>query len=259
RLTTKAEPDEAGRTTLRTIKARQNVKLAGLTTGGSAEDPGNAEADLFEWDAVAQRGLLEATPLVRITQGPSTITAPPILLEAPDIFVLKGPKQVNLVQDRDGVKEDYHATCEGDLVLDQRSHRLTMRDRCVIRTRELLLRSDRVNAKLIEAGGNQGLESLLALGRVSALRRQDHTTLYGDRLAYQFKDQNLKVDEGPYATADTGRVVSTQEQIRVYDKLNPRTGQMTRYTELVGGAEGVRIEMEERPSSEPPAAGPKKK
>jgi lipopolysaccharide export system protein LptA len=259
-LHTTVEPDAAGRTNLRKILATQNVQLGGLMAAGSTDDPGQADADLFQWDVVEQRGLLEATPLVRVVQGPSTITAPKILLEAPDIFVLKGPKQVHMVQERDDTKEDYFATCEGDLVMDQRNHRLTMRDRCVIRTKELLVRSDRVNAKLSEGGGSaQGLESLQALGRISALRRQEHTTLYGDRLSYQFKDQNLKVYGGPYAVADAGRVVSTQEQIRVYDKINPRTKQMTRYTELIGGADGVRIEMEEKTSTEHPASGGKPK
>src|SRR6185503_17107166 len=196
-----------------------------------------AEADVFEWDTAVQHGWMGATPLVRITQGPSTITAPMVVLEAPDIYVLKGPKQVHLIQDREGVKEDYFAACDGDLVLDQRSRRLTLRDRCVIRTKDMLLHSDRVNAVLSPPGPNQGLESMQALGRVSALRRENHTTLYGDRLAYQFKDQN----------------------IRVYDKINPRTGQMTRYTEMNGGAEGLRIEVEERAGSEHPLAPGKKK
>jgi hypothetical protein len=257
-LTTTAGPDNAGRTNLRRIQARQNVRLGGLMAGGSGEDPGKAEADVFEWDVVDQRGWLEATPLVRLTQGSSTITAPKVVLEAPDIFVLKGPKQVHLAQEHDGMKEDYHATCDGDLVLDQRSRRLTMRERCVIRTKDLLLHSDRVNAVLTPPGANQGLESMQALGRVSALRLQDHTMLYGDRLAYQFKDQNLRVYGGPNAVADTGRVVSTQEMIRVYDKINPRTGLMTRYTELIGGAEGVRIESEEKASEQPVPSGKKK-
>ncbi|HVE40425.1 MAG TPA: LPS export ABC transporter periplasmic protein LptC [Planctomycetota bacterium] len=249
KLHTVAEPDAAGRTNLRRIVATQNVELRGLMAADAKEDPGKADADVFVWDVTQQRGWLEATPLVRVTQGASTITAPKILLEASDIFVLKGPKQVHLVQERDGTKEDYFATCEGDMVLDQRSHHLTMREACVIRTKEMLVHADRVNAKLSEAGGsNQGLESLQALGHVSALRKADHTTLHGDRLAYQFKNQNLQVYGGPYAVADTGRVVSTQEQIRVYDKINPRTKQLTRYTELIGGADGVRIEMEEKAS-----------
>ena len=278
-LHTVAEPDPAGRTNLRKIVATEHVLLGGLMAAGSTEDPGKAEADLFKWDVVAQRGLLEATPLVRVTQGPSTITAPRILLESPEIFVLKGPKQVHMVQEREGiqtregvqaregaqvpqgdkVKDDYFATCDGDLVLDQHSHRLTMRDRCVIRTSELLVHSDRVNAKLSETGGsNQGLESLLALGRVTTLRRADHTTIYGDRLAYDFKNQNLQVYGLPYTVIDSGRAVSTQEQIRVYDKINPRTKQMTRYTELIGSADGVRIEMEEKATPEHPPSGKKK-
>jgi lipopolysaccharide export system protein LptA len=278
-LHTVAEPDAAGRTNLRKIVATRNVLLGGLMSAGSTEDPGKAKADLFEWDVLKQRGLLEATPLVHVTQGPSTITAPRILLESPEIFVLKGPKQVHMVQERDGlqtregvparegapeqpgakVKDDYFATCDGDLVLDQHNHRLTMRDRCVIRTTELLVHSDRVNAKLSEAGGNsQGLESLLALGRVSALRRLDHTTIYGDRLAYDFKNQNLQVYGLPYTVIDSGRAVSTQEQIRVYDKVNPRTKLPTRYTELVGSADGVRIEMEEKATPERPPRGKQK-
>jgi hypothetical protein len=288
KLHTVAEPDAEGRTNLRRIIARQNVVLGGLMSPKPDEDPGKAQADVFDWDVALQRGWLEAKPLVRVTQGTSTITAPRIVLEAPDIFVLKGPKQLHLVQDKPvhpaqdkpahpvqdrllhpvqdkpgkpaqdqpphpaQEREEYFATCDGDLVLDQRSHRLTMRDRCVVRTKDLLVHSDRVNATLSESGGSSpGLESLHALGRVSALRKTDHTTLYGDRLAYQIKDQNLQVYGGPYAVADGGRAVSTQEQIRVYDKMNPRTKQMTRYTELIGGAEGVRIEMDEKEPEHP--------
>ena len=256
RLTTTAEPDAAGRTNLRKIVAVRNVQLGGLMSAGAQEDPGKADADYFEWDVAAQRGWLAATPLVRVQQGTSLITAPKILLESPNIFVLKGPKQVHLVQERDGAKEDYYATCEGDLVLDQATHRLTMRERCVIRTKDLLLHSDRVNAKLSEDG--KGLDSLLALGRVRAVRQQDHMQLYGDRLAFRFKDQDLKVYGAPYAVADTGRAVSTQEQIRVYEKENPKTKQKVRYTELIGGPEGVRIEMEERPSDTAHSGGKKK-
>jgi len=247
KLHTVAEPDAAGRTNLRTIVATRNVVLNGLMSADAKEDPGKAEADAFHWDVAQQRGWMEARPLVRVTQGPSTITAPKIVLESPEIFVLKGPKQVHLIQEREGVEEDYFATCEGDLVLDQHSHLLTMRDRCLIRTKELVVHSDRVNAKLSETGGSaQGLESLLATGRVNALRRQDNTTIYGDRLAYELKNENLKVYGQPHTVIDSGRAVSTQEQIHVYDKMNPRTKQMTRYTELVGSADGVHIEMEEK-------------
>jgi lipopolysaccharide export system protein LptA len=259
KLHTVAEPDAAGRTNLRRMVATQNVRLGGLMAAADPkQDPGSADADRFEWDVAQQRGFMEARPLVRVVQGPSVITAPKILLESPDIFVLKGPKQVHLVQEREGVKEDYFATCEGDLVMDQKNHRLTMRDRCVIRTKEMLVHADRVNAKLSEnAGSNQGLETLQALGRVSALKKTDSTTLYGDRLAYEFKNQNLQVYGAPYAVADAGRVVTTQEQIRIYDKINPRTKQLTRYTELIGGADGVRMEMEEKVSEQHP--GGKKK
>jgi hypothetical protein len=262
-LETYAEPNTTGKTDLRDLKARGHVILGGLLSNapaaakpGSKEDPGEARADAFDWNVVTNRGWLEATPFVRITQGPSTIIAPKVILESPQIIVLKGPKQVHLIQERDGVKEDYTATCAGDLVLDQSAHRLWMRDACVIRTRELLLHSDRVNAKLSEEAGNQGLESLLALGRVRALRLSDRTTLYGDRLAFRFADQDLKVYGSPNAVADNGRMTSTQEQIRVYEKENPKTKLKVRYTEMIGGSEGVTIEIDERPAA--PKPGEKK-
>ncbi|RPH42036.1 MAG: hypothetical protein EHM91_09685 [Planctomycetota bacterium] len=129
--------------------------------------------------------------------------------------------------------------------MDQEARRLWMRDRCVIRTKEMLLKSDRVNALMTEDG--KGLESLLALGKVHAVRRADGTNIYGDRLAFRFKDQDLRVYGEPYAVADTGRTTARQEQIRVYEKKHPKTGQMIRYTEMVGGSDGVRIEIVERP------------
>jgi hypothetical protein len=248
RLTTYAEPNTTGRTDLRKIEAAGRVVLGGLMAGADAKGtPGEAQADIFEWNVVTRRGWLEGTPFVRITQGPSRILAPKVVLESPSIIVLKGPKQVHLVQEREGVKEDYRATCDGDLVLDQLAHRLWMRDRCVIRTREMVLEADRVNAKLSEEGGNQGLESLLATGRVHALRRADQTHLYGERLAFRFKDQDLRVYGEPYAVADTGRTAARQEQIRVYETKHPKTGQMIRYTEMIGGRDGVHIEIDERP------------
>jgi hypothetical protein len=248
RLTTHAEPTTTGRTDLRDLKAEGRVVLGGLMSDPAAAakgDTGEARADFFTWDVPKSRGRLEAKPFVRITQGPSTIVAPMVLLESPEIIVLKGPKQINLLQERDGVKEEYRATCDGDLVMDQKAHRLWMRDRCVIRTKEMLLKSDRVNAILTEDG--KALESLVALGKVHAVRQADGTNIYGDRLAYRFKDQDLRVYGSPYAVADTGRTTARQEQIRVYEKKNPKTGQMIRYTEMVGGSDGVRIEIVEKP------------
>jgi lipopolysaccharide export system protein LptA len=253
RLTTTAAPNAAGRTDLRTLAARGRVVLGGLMGGrpGATDDPGEAHADLFDWDVRTQRGLLEAKPFVRIAQGTSLIMAPKVVLESPRLFVLKGPKQVTLVRDAEGVKEEYRATCEGDLILDNNPdvNRLWMRNACVIRTRELLLYSDRVNA-LLSKDGN-GLESLVALGGVRALRKNDETkndqtTVYGDRLAYRFKDQDLKVYGEPYAWADTGRTIARQEQIRVFEKENPRTKQKIRYTQMEGGRDGLRIETEDR-------------
>ena len=248
RLTTHAEPTTTGRTDLRDLQAEGRVVLGGLMSDPDAAakgDSGEARADFFTWDVVHEKGRLEAKPLVRITQGPSVITAPKVLLESPKIIVLKGPKQVHLLQERDGVKEEYRATCDGDLVMDQDSRRLWMRDRCVIRTKEMLLKSDRVNALMTEDG--KGLESLLAMGKVHAVRQADGTNIYGDRLAFRFKDQDLRVYGAPYAVADTGRTTARQEQIRVYEKKHPKTGQMIRYTEMLGGSDGVRIEIVERP------------
>src|SRR5581483_8804804 len=104
---------------------------------------------------------------------------------------------------------------EGDLVLDSASNRLTMRDRCVLRTQEMLLHSDRVNAVL--SPGGKGMETLLALGGVRAVRSSDQTSLYGERLFYRFSDQNLRVYGNPMTVADAGHSNSTQEEIRVYE------------------------------------------
>jgi len=257
-LTTVAEPNAAGKTDLHTLVATGEVVLGGLMAArpGSTDDPGEARADRFDWDVRTQKGALQATPFVRITQGASVIVAPFVRLESPKLIVLKGPKQVTLIQERDGQKEEYRATCEGDMVMDNNPdvNRLWMRNACVIRTKELLLHSDRVNAVLSKDG--TGIESLLALGGVNALKKVDQTTVYGERLAYRFKDQDLKVYGEPYAWADTGRTLSRQESIRVFEKENPTTHQKIRYTQMEGGRDGLRIEIDEKEKpGEPPKPG----
>jgi hypothetical protein len=283
-LVLRAEPDAAGKTDVRSLDATDRVVLGGLMPAAKAEspdgpsDPGEAYADHFAWDVKANRGLLEARPFVHIIQGASLIVAPLVLLESPNIMVLKGPKQVRLTQVREGKPEEYRATCDGDLILDNASRHLTMRNNCrlqikegmssedpltpqgplkspdVSRSQDMILTSDRVNAVLAPEG--KGMESLLALGRVHAIREFDQTNLYGDRLAYRFTDQDLRVYGGPTAVADTGHTIATQEQIRVYQKPHPKTGLPVRYTEMIGGSDGVRIEIEERAN---PKADEKKK
>jgi len=262
RVVTFAGPDRLGKTELQTIEAAEHVVLGGLmSTAGppspdGANDPGEAHADRFHWDVASNRGWLEGTPNVLITQGPSTIVAPKVLLESPEIIVLKGPKHVRLVQERDGKTEEYRATCDGDMIIDSSAehNRLWMRDRCVLRTQEMTLNSDRINAVL--SPGGKGMESLLALGRVRAYREADHTTLYGDRLFYKFTDQTLRVYGSPRTVADAGHSLSTQEEIRVYQQMHPKTGELIRYTEMIGGSDGVHIEIDERPN---PKADEKKK
>jgi len=282
-LVVRAAPDAAGKVEVRTLDATDRVVLGGLMPGAKSgspsgpEEPGEAHADFFHWDMRTMRGVLEARPFVRITQGSSLILAPQVLLESSDIFVLKGPKQVRLLEDREGKKEEYWATCDGDMVLDLQSNRLIMRNNCQVRikdptktqdvwspqdtwispetlksqglqkSQEMLLTSDRVNGIL--SPGGRSLESLLALGRVHAIREADHTNLYGDRLAYRFADQDLRVYGGPLAVADAGHTMAIQEQIRVYQKPHPKTGLPVRYTEMIGGGDGVRIEIVERPSA----------
>jgi hypothetical protein len=264
-LVTFAAPNSQGKTDLETLDATGHVVLGGLMaradappSPGAPTDPGEARADLFHWDNRVHRGRLESTkvnPFVRITQGSSILVAPTVLLESQDIIVLKGPKNVRLVQERDGKKEEYRATCDGDMVIDNspENHRLLMRDHCVLHTQEMLLNSDRINAVLSPDG--KGLESLLALGRVRALRDADHTTLHGDRLFYRFptptSSQDLRVYGNPRTIADSGHSTSTQEAIRVFDQPHPLTGEPVRYTEMIGGSDGVHIEIVERTVSKP--------
>ena len=262
RLVTFAGPNSLGKTELQSLEATDHVVLGGLmskagpSSPDGANDPGEAHADRFHWDVARNRGWLDGSPNVVITQGPSTIVAPKVVLESPEIIVLKGPKHVRLVQEREGKKEEYRATCDGDMVIDSSAehNRLWMRDRCVLRTDEMTLHSDRVNAVL--SPGGKGMESLLAQGRVRALRESDHTTLYGDRLFYKFTDQTLRVYGSPRTVADAGHSSSTQEEIRVYQQKHPKTGELVRYTEMIGGSDGVRIEIDERAN---PKADEKKK
>jgi hypothetical protein len=273
RLVTFAGPTSLGKTEVQEIDATEHVILGGLMAKAGppspdgATDPGEAHADHFYWDMRVNRGMLEAqkeSREVRITQGSSVIVAPKVLLESPEIFVLKGPKHVLLVQDRDGKREEYRATCDGDMIIDSSAehNRLWMRDNCVVRTvtdeespnQPMLLNADRINAVL--SPGGRGMESLLALGRVRALRQTDLTTLYGDRLFYRFSDQNLRVYGNPRTVADTGHSTSTQGEVRVYNQKHPRTGELVRYTEMIGDSDGVRIEIDERAN---PKADEKKK
>src|SRR5882672_3684830 len=175
RLVTVASPDAAGKMDLRTLHVIGHVVLGGLMAQAEPatpdSPPGEAHADDFRWDIATGRGLLQGRPFVRIVQGDRTITAPLVVLESADIIVLKGPKQVHLVQMKDGQKQEYRATCEGDLVMDNHGHRLWMRNACVLRSQEILLRSERIDATLSPEG--KGLESLLALGNVRAVRTAD--------------------------------------------------------------------------------------
>ncbi len=242
-LVTHAGPGATGTTELKSLEARGQVVLGGLMQK-EGDPPGKAESDAFDWDTVTRHGRLEATPWVRITQGQSLIIAPKVILESADIMVLKGPKQVRLIQQEKQPPETYRVTCEGDLVLDRATHWLRLRNACVIHSADLLLHADRVDLALTQ--DNKSMESMLAVGRVDALRFADHTTLYGERLAYRFSDQDLKVYGNPFTVADTGRSVATQERILVYQKPNSRTGMPVRYTEMIGGSSGVLIEIEER-------------
>jgi hypothetical protein len=162
-----------------------------------------------------------------------------------------------MVQVQDGKPVEYRATCDGDLVLDNSEgvNRLWMRNNCVLRTPDMLLTSDRLQAKLSPDG--KGLETLLALGRVRAARESEHTSLYGDRLFYRFSDQTLHVYGSPHAVADAGHTVATQGEIRVFEREDPKTHQMVRYTEMIGDSDGVRIVIEEK--TEKDKADPKPK
>lgn len=254
KLTTHARQNALGKTELTTLVAVDHVVLGGLMPSSSpdgAADPGEAHADRFEWDVVANRGWLEATPLVKITQGASVITAPRVVLESPQIMVLKGPKLVRLIQIQDGKPLEYRATCDGDLVMDNTPgvNKLWMRNNCVLRTPDMKLSSDRINAKLNADG--RSLETLLALGSVRALREADHTSLYGDRLFYKFSDQTLRVYGNPHAVADAGHTIATQGEIHVFEREDPKTKKMIRYTEMVGDSDGVRIIIDEKAPAKP--------
>jgi lipopolysaccharide export system protein LptA len=235
-----AGPD--GRRSLSRVEALGHVQLGGMLSRDGAP-PGRAEADRFVWDSVLERGLLEGRPVVRVRQGRSEIVAPRILLESPELMVLKGPKQVHFVQESEGKAEEYRATCEGDLVFDQASGRLSLRHACKLSTGELLLRADRIDATLGKTG--KGLEALRARGDLRIRRLKDGTNLYGDRLVYKPQEESFTLYGSPYAVADTGRSSVVQERIQVYEKAGG-DGQKVRYTEMIGGKDGIRILIEEK-------------
>jgi hypothetical protein len=222
---------------IRDLEAVGRVFLGGLA-GREGAPPGRAEADRFTWDVVEERGLLEVRPFVRVRQGDSLITAPRVVLESPTLVVLKGPKQVRLVQEG----EEYRAGCAADLVLDQASGLLRMRDDCRLRTGDLEMRADRIDAVL--GGGGRGLESLTARGDLRLRRIKDGTNLYGSKLVFRPSDQSFTLFGSPYAVADTGRTLLVQERIQVYEKVNGG-GQKVRYTEMTGGRDGLRIVIDE--------------
>ncbi len=237
-----SDPEPGVRRGISFLEATGHVVLGGLMDRDGAE-PGRAEADRFVWDAVEERGLLEARPVVRILRGRSVITAPRIVLESPELIVLKGPKHVRMIQESEGKTEEYRATCEGDLILDQVTGLLKMRDDCLLKTGDLQMRAGRIDAVLGTAG--RGLESLLARGDVRIRRLKDGTNLYGERLVFKPADQSFTLHGSPYAVADTGRTLMVQERIQVYEKP-AGDGQRVRYTEMIGGKDGLRIVIEDK-------------
>ncbi len=236
-LTARTLTARAAAQALEEIEASGNVVLKGLTEGSGGGEPGRAEADRFVWNEIEQRGLLEATPFVRITQGEGRIIAPTVVLAGRSTVVLKGPKRIRLSEVRDGNPIEFTATCRGDLVLDSSAGRVMMEDDCAVRTTDLSLRADRVLALLDQAG--KGLKSMRASGRVRAHQTKEGMTVYGDWLTYDPARKRITVTGFPHIFADKGSEFVTARELR-YDE---KTGE----TELIRGEKPVRVVIRRTP------------
>jgi hypothetical protein len=231
-----------GERALREIEAAGRVFLEGL-----GEKGGNAQADRFVWDLAEERGLLEGRPFVRVFQETSTILAPRIVLESPSIIVLKGSKLIKLVQTgEDGKAAEYRVTAEGDLVFDSSGERafIRMRDRCSIRTEEFHILAERVNVKMGADG--KGVESLRASGGVRARQLKEGSLILGERLDYEPRTQELRLEGRPDAVVEARGSSVVQERLLVVWETDPLTGRKVRYTHMLGGRQPVRLLVDDR-------------
>jgi hypothetical protein len=240
RLATRAAP---GTSAPESIEATGNVLLEGLGERG-----GRAEADRFVWSPADERGFLEKRPFVRVVQEGSLIQAPLIVLEGSSRVVLKGPKQVRLLQPaEDGKVAEYRVTCEGDLVVDSSggATEIRLRDRCTVRTQDFHLFADRVDVRT-SADGKQ-VESLRAADGVRLVQPKDSAVMAGDRLRMDPSTQRLHLTGRPDAVIETPRTTAFQERVEFYTEVDPRTGRKQQFMRMIGGARGVRLVLDEKP------------
>ncbi len=224
------------------IEADGDVRLEGLLAGSGG---GRAEADRFVWDRPSATGHLQAARGVRFEQGATRVVAPFIALSDGGHSVrLQGPKQIVFVQERDGRRDEMRASCEGDILYDAGAGRIRMSDRCLIRTPDFRLSADRVDVTLDPL--KRELASLSARGAVRAWRPAENVLLSGDRLAYDPARQEFRLRGTPQAVASAGRATTVQDEIVLYERPGP-DGSPVRYTEMRGGARGVRIVIPEEP------------
>ncbi|MFN3484224.1 MAG: hypothetical protein ACK44W_01890 [Planctomycetota bacterium] len=222
---------------LREVDATGAVILEGL--GARA---GRAEADRFRWNLAERRGSLEKSPFVRVVQQGSVIEAPQIVLEGTSIVVLKGPKRIRLTPEGSGAgAPTYRLTSEGDVIVDSSGPRTEIRipERSSIRTQDLLVQADQLYVRLGAEG--QPPERLRALGNVHVRQLRDGAELYGERLDFDPAAQALALVGRPDAVAQMGGRTVLAERIFFREETDPRTGQKTRTTRMVGGSRGVRL------------------
>jgi hypothetical protein len=225
-----------------TLEAEGDVRLEGLLAAGGG---GRAEADRFVWDRPAARGYLQASRVVRLEQGATRVLAPFIGLEDGGRSVLlQGPKQIVFVQEREGVRDELRASCEGDILYDAAAGRIRMRDRCLLRTADFRLSADRVDVELDPV--KRQLASMSARGSIRAWRPAENVLLSGDRLAYDPVRQEFRLRGTPQAVASAGRAMTLQDEIILYETA-AADGSRVRYTEMRGGGNGVRITIPEEP------------
>jgi hypothetical protein len=243
RLHTQSGPD--GRE-IEWLEAFDEVTVGGLLEK-EGQPSGEAKADRFYWNQEHNWGVLDGRPLVRVTQDQSLIQAPRMVLEGRSLVVLKGPKQIRLVQTEAQRRVTYFVTAEGDieLITSPKQTQMKARDRCFVQTDEFRLYSDEVDVAFSEE--TKELDSLHARGRVRLRELKEGAWMYGDRLDQDPKTKVLTLFGRPCARAEASRQVSTQDRIRVFDKVDPATGQKVPYTQFVGGEQGVRIILDQGP------------
>ena len=251
--------DPAGRPL--SVRARDNVRLTGHL-GAAGPDAIEAEAEEFEWDLVTEEGLLRGAPFARVRRGPNLVVAPLVSFQGESFMVIKGPKLVKFQSVRKSAGEarasffeaalglrglqgipgraatilERTATCDGDIVFDQKAGLVKLVDRCSVSEKDSLLTADLLYVEFTKekVGENQEIDRVLGYGNVVAWQGQESRggpiQIRGEYLEYHPGSSDLTVVGHPEAKAIVGSREAWARRIRLnqdterYELDDLRTG-----------------------------------